>query len=207
MIDTSTRPARRRWLRSRKGAVAGIGLGAALVLSPLAASSLWAQDARPAQCRRNPSTAIPAIPGPATMLPQQSFAPLVKRVLPAVVNISVTETAKADQMSDQLSEGFRGSPFDDMLRRFFDQQQGGQQQGDDDENDGGTQRHFHSGPQADGVKRIALGSGLHHRCRRAHRHQQPRRRRGRQGRGDAAGRQQIHRQDHRPRPAHRPRAC
>ncbi len=154
MIDTSTRPARRRWLRSRKGAVAGIGLGAALVLSPLAASSLWAQDA-PAN-----SNATTAIPGPATMLPQQSFAPLVKRVLPAVVNISVTETAKADQMSDQLSQGFRGSPFDDMLRRFFDQQQGGQQQGDDDENDGGAQRHFHSGPQTDGVKRIALGSGF-----------------------------------------------
>ena len=153
MIDTSTRPARRRWLRSRKGAIAGIGFGAALALSPLAASSLWAQDA-PANSN---STAIPstAIPAPATMLPQQSFAPLVKRVLPAVVNISVTETAKANQMSDQMSEGFQGSPFDDMLRRFFEQQQG-----QDEDNDGGIQRHFHSGPQADGVKRIALGSGF-----------------------------------------------
>ncbi len=87
------------------------------------------------------------------MLPQQSFAPLVKRVLPAVVNISVTETAKADKMSDQLPEDFRGTPFDDMLRRFFDQQQ----QGEGEDN---TPRRFHGSPQEDGAKRIALGSGF-----------------------------------------------
>jgi len=149
MIDTSTRPARRRWLRSRRAAFAGIGLGAAVALSPLVVPSLWAQDT-PANSN---STAIPA---PATMLPQQSFAPLVKRVLPAVVNISVTESAKADQMSDQLPENFRGSPLEGMLRRFFDQQQ----QGEDEDNDGGMPRRFHGAPQEAGVKRIALGSGL-----------------------------------------------
>ena len=80
-----------------------------LTLAPLA----WAQTP--------PITNnTPPIPTPA--LPQQSFAPLVKRVLPAVVNISVTESAKADPMADQLPEQFRNSPFDQMLRRFFDQQ-------------------------------------------------------------------------------------
>ena len=146
MIDTSTRPAHRRWLRSRKAAVAGIGFGAVLALSPLASSPLWAEDA--------PATGnTTAIPAPATMLPQQSFAPLVKRVLPAVVNISVTETAKPDQMADQQPQDFRNSPFDDMLRRFFDQQQG-----EDEDND--AQPHFRGTPQEDGVKRIALGSGF-----------------------------------------------
>ncbi|HYM71334.1 MAG TPA: DegQ family serine endoprotease [Stellaceae bacterium] len=149
MITTSARPARRRWLHSRqhrRAALAGIGLSAALALSPLALSPLaWAADA--------PATGTgTAIPAPTTMLPQQSFAPLVKRVLPAVVNISVTESAKADQMSDQLPEGFRGSPFDDMLRRFFDQQQGE----DEDSNP-----HFGGNPPGENhAKRIALGSGF-----------------------------------------------
>jgi serine protease Do len=140
MIDTSTRPARRRWLRAR-AAVAGIGLGT-IALSPFA----WAQAP-------GVGTAAPAIPAPSAMLPQQSFAPLVKRVLPAVVNISVTENAKADQMSDQLPEDFRNSPFDDMLRRFFDEQQGNGQQF--------QRRQFGGGGQDQGqAKRIALGSGF-----------------------------------------------
>jgi|HubBroStandDraft_6_1064221.scaffolds.fasta_scaffold40351_3 serine protease Do len=137
MINTSTRPARRRWTRAR-AAVAGIGLGA-IALSPLA----WAQIP--------PDTSgTPAVPAPTGMLPQQSFAPLVKRVLPAVVNISVTETGKADPMADQESEGqnFRQSPFDEMLRRFFEQQ--------------GQGNPFSQGnPQDEGAaKRIALGSGF-----------------------------------------------
>src|SRR5580704_7692358 len=107
--STHRRP---RWSNRRRAAVAGIGLGAALALTPL----VWAET---------PPGTIPT-PAPATtgLQPQQSFAPLVKRVLPAVVNISVTETAKPDQMSDQLPQEYRNAPFDDMLRRFFDQQQG-----------------------------------------------------------------------------------
>ena len=142
MIDTSTRPARRRWLRSR-AAAAGIGLGAVLALAPLA-------GAQP------PPAAGGATPIPTPAVPQQSFAPLVKRVLPAVVNISVTESAKADQMSEQLPEQFRNSPFDQMLRRFFDQQQG-----DNEDDNGGQHWHRFGGTPDDGdLKRIALGSGF-----------------------------------------------
>src|ERR1700683_1095373 len=140
MIDSSTRPARRRWMRAR-AAIAGIGLGA-ITLAPMA------------RAQTPPVTSdSPAIPTPA--LPQQSFAPLVKRVLPAVVNISVTESAKADPMADQLPEQFRNSPFDQMLRRFFDQQQG------EDEGNGDQPftHRFGGSPDEGGVKRIALGSG------------------------------------------------
>jgi serine protease Do len=87
-----------------------------------------------------------------------SFAPLVKKVMPAVVNISATLKSGAqlsdvignnndeDQDQDQGPEmgpmrGFPQSPFDQMLRRFFDQQsQGGQ-----------IPQHEHG---------IALGSGF-----------------------------------------------
>ena len=62
-----------------------------------------------------------------------SFAPIVKQVMPAVVNISVTELANAisgddgddqDASPDQgLPKNFPPSPFDELLRRFFQQQQ------------------------------------------------------------------------------------
>ncbi len=87
-----------------------------------------------------------------------SFAPLVKKVMPAVVNISATLKPGA-QINDQIggNEGDQGqdqdqgpdagpmqgnpqAPFDQMLRRFFDQQ--------------GQQR---SQPHEQG---IALGSGF-----------------------------------------------
>lgn len=89
-----------------------------------------------------------------------SFAPLVKKVMPAVVNISATLKPGA-QLSDEIGgnngdqdqdqnqdqgpdmgpmQGFPQSPFDQMLRRFFDQQ-GGQM----------PQTHEHG---------VALGSGF-----------------------------------------------
>ncbi|HUI35549.1 MAG TPA: DegQ family serine endoprotease [Stellaceae bacterium] len=134
-MDRSLTDRRPRWSNRRRAAVAGIGLGAALALTPL----VWAET---------PAGTTTPTPAPASVIPQQSFAPLVKRVLPAVVNISVTEAANPDQMSEQLPQQFRGSPFDDMLRRFFDQQQGEDQPyshrfGDDAE-----------------TKQIALGSGF-----------------------------------------------
>ena len=67
-----------RMTRTR-AAAAGFGLGAMLALSPM----VWAQD---------PPAASQASP----IIPQQSFAPLVKRVQPAVVNISVTEKSGVD---------------------------------------------------------------------------------------------------------------
>jgi serine protease Do len=76
-------------------------------------------------------TATPA-PPLAAALP--SFAPLVKKVMPAVVNISAALKPGADEGDDQGDEqdqadpdngpqqGFPPSPFDQLLRRFFEQQ-------------------------------------------------------------------------------------
>jgi len=66
-----------------------------------------------------------------------SFAPLVKKVMPAVVNISA-QLKPGTQLSDHVGggngdqgqsgpdagpmQGFPQSPFDQMLRRFYDQQ-------------------------------------------------------------------------------------
>ena len=134
MIEVPAGPLRQPWFKKSRAVVAGVSLGAALALSPL----VWAQ---------NPPAAgepAPVSPAAAGLLPQQSFAPLVKRVLPAVVNISVTEKAEANVASEQIPEQFRGTPFDEFLRRFFEQR-GGDQGGSGEE---------------EGVKRIALGSGF-----------------------------------------------
>ncbi|HVA35254.1 MAG TPA: DegQ family serine endoprotease [Stellaceae bacterium] len=81
-----------------------------------------------------------------------SFAPMVKKVLPAVVNISVIEksdVANSDDGGQDLGpntnpfQGFPPSPFDEFLRRFFQQQQ----------------RQFHQAPVPEG-QRVALGSGF-----------------------------------------------
>jgi len=123
-----------------RAATLGFGLGAALAVSPL----VWAQNA-PAGRDQGPLSAG------APLLSQQSFAPLVKRVLPAVVNISVTEKSGFEMMSDQVPERFRGSPFEDFMRRFFDQEGRGRS----------VPSPFSDGPGGDeNQKRIALGSGF-----------------------------------------------
>src|SRR5947208_812816 len=136
---------RHPWFKKSRAAALGFGLGATLALSPL----VWAQ---------NPPSDTTTTPSPSVAIPQQSFAPLVKRVLPAVVNISVTGKSDAEQTSGQSPEEFGGAPFDDFLRRFFDQH-GGQDQP--------MPRRFGGGPFGDnrgdggtGAKRIALGSGF-----------------------------------------------
>ena len=91
--------------RLRAAALAA-GLGVGLVFSPLAGTH--AQEA---------SGALAQMP---------SLAPLVKKVLPAVVNISVLEKADAsDQTADEGDGGdFQGlqpgSPFDEFLKKFFE---------------------------------------------------------------------------------------
>jgi serine protease Do len=131
---------RQPWFKKTRTAALGFGLGATLALSPL----VWAETPPAVQ----PTPAVPPVAG---LLPQQSFAPLVKRVLPAVVNISVTEKANANAASDQLPEQFRGTPFDEFLRRFFDEHGGGRL----------APRPFSGGPgEEGGLKRIALGSGF-----------------------------------------------
>ena len=139
---------RARLIGSNKGRAAalGIGLSAALALSPYA----WAEGAAssalpPAAAASQPATS------PVALIQQESFAPLVKQVLPAVVNISVTQKSGSGELSSGGNmtpfPDFPNSPFDQFLHRFFDQQ------------GRGGERHFFEfpGPQA---KRIALGSGF-----------------------------------------------
>ncbi len=49
----------------------------------------------------------------------ESFAPLVKRVLPAVVNIAVTETVSGGQMLGELPPELRDTPLGREFRRRF----------------------------------------------------------------------------------------
>ncbi|HZT89174.1 MAG TPA: DegQ family serine endoprotease [Stellaceae bacterium] len=122
------------WRKGRAAAV-GFGLGATLALSPL----VWAQT-QPAP----PETAT----SPTALIPQQSFAPLVKRVLPAVVNISVTQRA----VPAELSENSPDAPFDEFLRRFFQEHQGQLQM---------PRGAVPNVPDLNrGERRIALGSGF-----------------------------------------------
>jgi serine protease Do len=111
-------------LPSRKLRLATFAAGVALSLafSPIAGT------VSPAYAQSNSPLAA-ALP---------SFAPLVKKVMPAVVNVSATLKAGAaaaegmdnddqDQDQDQgpglgPNRGFPQSPFDEMLRKFFEQQ-------------------------------------------------------------------------------------
>jgi serine protease Do len=135
-------------LNRRRALLAGVGLASVLALCP----QIWAQT--PA-ATPDANATTPAVPAPGAILQQESFAPLVKRVAPAVVNISVTESGKASPMADEedqdQGQNFRQSPFDEMLRRFFDQQGQGRANpfSQENPNDGGS-----------GAKRIALGSGF-----------------------------------------------
>ena len=137
------------WLNRKRAAAIGFGLGATLALSPF----VWAENP---PITDNPPKVTPAVPqtltSPVALIQQQSFAPLVKKVSPAVVNISVSQKAEADAMVEEPemapSPGFPNSPFDEFLRRFFEQQ--GQ----------GGQRHLFPQSPNGQAKRIALGSGF-----------------------------------------------
>ena len=113
----SRHPVRAAQLVKSGGKIRAAAFSLCLALSLVAAPLAFADTTAPA-------SATVALP---------SFAPIVKQVLPAVVNISVTEQANAvldDDSGDQdagpnqgLPQGFPPSPFDDFLRRFFQQQQ------------------------------------------------------------------------------------
>jgi len=144
MSDFSADKFRLPQLTRGRAAAAAFGLGATLALAPL----VWAESPT------TPPTAPQTMTSPVALTQQQSFAPLVKKVLPAVVNISVTQKSGADQMSEERQQfqgtpfqGFPNSPFDEMLRRFFEQQ-----------NPGGG-RAFPQMPEGQ-AQRIALGSGF-----------------------------------------------
>ena len=141
MAQGSAGGTRRSWLKRSRTAALAFGVGA-MVASP---AWVWAEEAPPPPA---PQTAT----SPMALIQQQSFAPLVKKVLPAVVNISVVEKPEADQMADQPElapmPDFPNSPFNQFLRRFFEQP--------------GPDGQHHFFPQVPGgeAKRIALGSGF-----------------------------------------------
>src|SRR5215472_13138104 len=102
MIHVLTREPRLGRLRA---AAVAVGLGASLVFMPLAGTQ--AQDAS------------------GNLVQMPSLSPLVKKVLPAVVNISVLEKGEADQTADESDgndfQGVQpGSPFDEFLKKFFE---------------------------------------------------------------------------------------
>ena len=80
---------RRPWLRKSRAAALGFGLGATLALSPF----VWAEN--PTGTNNTPpvgNAAAETMTSPIALMQHQSFAPLVKKVSPAVVNISVTQS-------------------------------------------------------------------------------------------------------------------
>jgi serine protease Do len=152
MSDRITPPTRRRPSGRLSATAFAAGMGLCLAVTP------WA----PARAETSTSPIALQLP---------SFAPLVKKVMPAVVNISVQEKAGADDSDDadeqnqsdnqdqggqqqeqdeeQSSpqgpqQGFPQSPFDELLRKFFQQQHPGNGHG----------------MQIPHTQRMALGSGF-----------------------------------------------
>ena len=136
MLAQITRPTAATAFRRVRAAALATSVGLGLVLAPTA----WAESTPPAPLAQGNGVPLP------------SFAPMVKKVLPAVVNISVTERATAgpgddqdmDSDQDQQQPGMPPSPFDEFLRKFFEQQ-------------GQGVPHMRQNPN---VKRMALGSGF-----------------------------------------------
>src|SRR5262249_13833537 len=139
---------RHPWLSRSRAAALGFGLGATLALSPL----VWADNPLTPTGRPQATPAAPeTMTSPIALIQHESFAPLVKKVSPAVVNISVTQKAAADATAEQpeiTPSPFPNSPFDEFLRRFFDQQM-----------PNGGRHLFPQMPEGQ-ARRIALGSGF-----------------------------------------------
>jgi serine protease Do len=55
--------------------------------------------------------------------PEGDFADLAERLLPAVVNISTTQTVKGGQVPEGMPQFPPGSPFEEFFKDFFDRQQ------------------------------------------------------------------------------------
>jgi serine protease Do len=128
---------------SFRAALMATTMGVTLALSPLAMTApAFAQN----QTQQVQSQ---------TAVPLQSLSPIVERVMPAVVNVSVTMkdgAAASDEIGNDDDEsggapmpGFPSSPFDQFLKRFFEQQ-----------GLGGP----NAAPHRQMGKRVALGSGF-----------------------------------------------
>jgi serine protease Do len=100
----------------------------ASVVALTAAGTALAQAPAAGQQQRPLGTNAPAPPMP-------SFADLAERLLPAVVNVSTTQTLKNDRAQGERGQGDQrrrgpdvpqfppGSPFEEFFRDFFDRQQ------------------------------------------------------------------------------------
>src|SRR6266446_984162 len=137
--------------RSFRGVLLATAIGTSLVLSSVAPYAI-AQDQGPNLTQQTQQQVPQLLP---------SLSPIIQKVMPAVVNVSVTMKGDAAMSSDdeEASPGsmpggnggipnFPSSPFDEMLKRFFDQQGRGPGNGP-----GMPQR-----PQTG--NRVALGSGF-----------------------------------------------
>src|SRR5205814_10167665 len=113
LVEVREDNGRRPWLRKSRAAALGFGLGATLALSPL----VWAEN--PTATNTPPPVGDAAgetMTSPMALMQHQSFAPLVKKVSPAVVNISVTQSTASDTTAEEPDEGISpgspNSPFD-----------------------------------------------------------------------------------------------
>ena len=91
------------WRNRKRLAAIGFGLGATLALSPF----VWAEDppaaGSPPQATQ---TTPPTMTSPIALIQHQSLAPLVKKVSPAVVNISVSRSAASGAISFSTPDRF-----------------------------------------------------------------------------------------------------
>jgi serine protease Do len=137
--------------RSLRKALLATALGAAIVVPTLAPYGM-AQSQPGQNLTQQAQQQSPVLP---------SLSPIIQKVMPAVVNISVTSKPGAVSSGDEEGDvspqaapgdesptpGFPQSPFDEFLRRFFNQQ------GPNGGPNGGT-------PHPQMGQRIALGSGF-----------------------------------------------
>jgi len=112
---------------------------AARALAPAAAVLLLTAPAGPGALGTAPAAAHPAPDG---------FADLAERLLPAVVNISTTQTVKTEQHGDHGNSDMPqfppGSPFEEFFKDFFNK----------------NHPHGQGEPQAETRKATSLGSGF-----------------------------------------------
>jgi serine protease Do len=132
--------------RSFRNALLATALGASLLVPAFAPFAL-SQETQGGQNLTPQAQAQPK-----ELLP--SLSPIIQKVMPAVVNISVVSKGEVQDSDEDAtpgafgqddngpSQGFPQSPFDEMMRRFFNQQGPNGQQA----------------PQIG--KRVALGSGF-----------------------------------------------
>jgi serine protease Do len=138
-VENNRRPLK----RSFRAILLATALGAAVGAAPVYAPSVLAQQ----------DSSVQNLTKQAQSTPQQelpSLSPIIQKVMPAVVNISVTSKITDQSESDDSDASpdtgpgpnFPPSPFDQFLRRFFEQQMPNMQH------------------PPENARRVALGSGF-----------------------------------------------